>query len=76
MADAARLLWSERLNAFESDDAETVQEIDGIVWELRGHLEGDERLAEFDALVSGQALTRNSDSAPRQMQARQRAPRR
>jgi hypothetical protein len=56
VADAATLLWDERLNAVESNDAERVEQIDDIVSVFRSHLEGDRRLAEFNALVGGRAL--------------------
>jgi hypothetical protein len=64
VAGAATLLWNERLSAVENDDAERVEQIDGIVSVVRSHPEADQHLAEFDALVSGDAI--KIDSAPTQ----------
>jgi hypothetical protein len=63
VAAAATLLWNERLNALQRDDRERVEEVDDIVCALRGSLEGDQRLAEFDALVGGQAAAKIDSAA-------------
>jgi hypothetical protein len=53
--EAAAGLWTLRQQAVERHDATALQTIDRVAGEMRGHLEGDDRLPEFDAVLRGVA---------------------